>query len=207
MKQSALSPVDRRIHESDTIAAVLPLERRDELAELLTDQDVATLRHLVDKGTGENTLRALTLDLAYLQAWSLAATGRSLPWPAPEALLLKFVADHLWDPQKRQEDTQHGMPREVEQNLRIQGFLKTVARMRQTPCAVVWPPGRPSQNGEASLAPSPPLPSNPPFVWLSALRRGPVNVGVPRPSPVMFWQRCWPPARATVCAICVTGLS
>ena len=31
----------------------------------------------------------------YLQAWSLAATGRSLLWPAPEALLLKFVAHHL----------------------------------------------------------------------------------------------------------------
>jgi hypothetical protein len=51
---------------------------------------------------GENTLRALTSDLAYLQAWSLAATGSPLPWPAPEALLLKFVAHHLWDPQKRE---------------------------------------------------------------------------------------------------------
>lgn len=74
---------------------------------------------------GENTLRALTSDLAYLQAWSLAATGKSLPWPAPEALLLKFVAHHLWDPQKRQEDPEHGMPLEVAQNLRIQGFLKS----------------------------------------------------------------------------------
>ena len=50
-------------------------------------------------------LRALTSDLAYLQAWSLAATGKSLPWPAPEALLLKFVAHHLWDPEKREVDT------------------------------------------------------------------------------------------------------
>jgi len=79
--------VDRRAHELDTIAAVLPLERRDELAELLTDQNVDTLRHLVNEGMAENTLRALTSDLAYLQAWSLAATGRSLSWPAPEALL------------------------------------------------------------------------------------------------------------------------
>ncbi|MGF9566830.1 site-specific integrase [Neorhizobium sp. BT27B] len=119
-----MSAVDRRAHELDTIAAVLPMERRDELAELLTDQDVATLRHLVNEGMGENTLRALTSDLAYLQAWSLAATSKSLPWPAPEALLLKFVAHHLWDPQRRQEDPQHGMPTEVEQNLRSQGFLK-----------------------------------------------------------------------------------
>ncbi len=119
-----MSAVDRRAHELDTIAAVLPMERRDELAELLTDQDVETLRHLVNEGMGANTLRALTSDLAYLQAWSLAATGKSLPWPAPEALLLKFVAHHLWDPAKRENDPKHGMPVEVDENLRGQGFLK-----------------------------------------------------------------------------------
>lgn len=125
-KRSADDAVDRRAYDLDTIAAVLPMERRDELAELLTDQDVETLRHLVNEGMGENTLRALTSDLAYLQAWSLAATGRSLPWPAPEALLLKFVAHHLWDPARRETDPEHGMPAEVEQNLRGQGFLKVV---------------------------------------------------------------------------------
>ncbi|WP_313606799.1 site-specific integrase [Rhizobium sp.] len=118
--------VDRRAHELDTIAAVLPLDRRDELAELLTDKDVETLRHLVNEGMGENTLRALTSDLAYLQAWSLAATKKSLPWPAPEALLLKFVAHHLWDPAKRETDPEHGMPAEVDQNLRGQGLLKLI---------------------------------------------------------------------------------
>ncbi|MCY1667404.1 site-specific integrase [Rhizobium sp. SL86] len=117
--------VSRRLEELDTIAAVLPMERRDELAELLTDQDVETLRHLVNEGMGANTLRALTSDLAYLQAWSLAATGRSLPWPAPEALLLKFVAHHLWDPEKRLTDPGHGMPAEVEDKLRLQGFLRS----------------------------------------------------------------------------------
>jgi integrase len=116
--------VSRRLEELDTIAAVLPLERRDELAELLTDQDVETLRHLVNEGMGANTLRALTSDLSYLQAWSLAATGRSLPWPAPEALLLKFVAHHLWDPEKRLTDPGHGMPTDIEDKLRLQGFLR-----------------------------------------------------------------------------------
>ena len=82
-KRPAGNAIDRRAHELDTIAAVLPLERRDELAELLTDQDIETLRHLVNEGMGANTLRALTSDLAYLQAWSLAASGRSLSWPAP----------------------------------------------------------------------------------------------------------------------------
>ncbi|MCL6654812.1 integrase [Agrobacterium rubi] len=121
-----MSGLDRRLSELDTIAAVLPLERRDELAELLTDQDIETLRHLVNEGMGANTLRALTSDLAYLQAWSLAATGTSLPWPAPEALLLKFVAHHLWDPEKRISDLGHGMPQNVDHLLREQGFLKSI---------------------------------------------------------------------------------
>ncbi|NTF10621.1 site-specific integrase [Agrobacterium rubi] len=118
--------VERRAEELDTIASVLPLERRDELAELLTDQDIETLRHLVNTGMGANTLRALTSDLAYLEAWGLAATGKSLPWPAPEALLLKFVAHHLWDPEKKTTDPDHGMPAYVDDKLRKQGFLKSI---------------------------------------------------------------------------------
>lgn len=123
---SSSDTLARRVEDLDTIASVLPIERRDELAELLTDQDVDTLRHLVNEGMGANTLRALTSDLAYLQAWSLAATARSLPWPAPEALLLKFVAHHLWDAAKRLTDPEHGMPADVEQKLRLQGFLRTL---------------------------------------------------------------------------------
>ncbi|CAN7770234.1 site-specific integrase [Rhizobium leguminosarum] len=124
--KKSLTAVERRAEELDTIAAVLPIDRRDELAELLTDQDVETLRHLVNQGMGDNTLRALTSDLTYLEAWALAATKKSLPWPAPEALLLKFVAHHLWDPQHHETDPDHGMPAAVEENLRGQGFLKSV---------------------------------------------------------------------------------
>lgn len=125
-KIARLSGVERRAVELDTIASVLPIDRRDELAELLTDHDIETLRHLVNEGMGANTLRAITSDLAYLEAWALAATKKSLPWPAPEALLLKFVAQHLWDPQKRATDPDHGMPAEVDESLRRQGFLKSV---------------------------------------------------------------------------------
>lgn len=82
MNRSSSRSIENRTEALDTIAAVLPIERGDELAELLTDQDVETLRHLVNEGMGENTLRALTSDLAYLQAWSLATTKNSLPWPA-----------------------------------------------------------------------------------------------------------------------------
>jgi integrase len=126
MTTSRETALGRRLDQLDTIAAVLPMERRDELAELLTDQDVETLRHLVNEGMGANTLRALASDLAYLQAWSLAATGRPLAWPAPEALLLKFVAHHLWDAEKRLTDPEHGMPAAVEDKLRLQGLLRMV---------------------------------------------------------------------------------
>ena len=125
-RPASLSNIERRAVELDTIASVLPIERRDELAELLTDQDLETLKYLVNHGMGDNTLRALTSDLAYLEAWGLAATGQSLPWPAPEALLLKFVAHHLWDPERRATDPNHGMPAEVDENLRGQGFLKSI---------------------------------------------------------------------------------
>lgn len=127
IEMSTMSPdTGRRAEALDTIAAVLPVERRDELAKLLTDQDIETLRHLVNEGMGANTLRALTSDLAYLQAWCLAATGSPLPWPAPEALLLKFVAHHLWNPQERLVQAQHGMPAEVEDILRSRGFLRAL---------------------------------------------------------------------------------
>jgi len=39
----------------------------DALAELLTDQDVETLKP-VERGVGDNTSRALTSDLAHLKA-------------------------------------------------------------------------------------------------------------------------------------------
>lgn len=91
--RSDVASVDRRAEELDTIAAVLPTERREELAVLLTDQDVDTLRHPVNEGMGVNTLR--TSDLAYLQARSMATAGQPPPWPATEAPLLKFVAHHL----------------------------------------------------------------------------------------------------------------
>ncbi|NTB97227.1 site-specific integrase [Agrobacterium tumefaciens] len=123
-KSAGLSSVDRRAVELDTIASVLPIERRDELAELLTDRDIETLRYLVNEGMGANTLRALTSDLAYIEAWGLAVTQKSLPWPAPEALLLKFVAHHLWDPKRKESGPEHGMPDDVADNLRRQGFLR-----------------------------------------------------------------------------------
>lgn len=90
----------------------------------MTDDDVATLKHLASEGMGDNTLRALASDLGYLESWCQLATGSPLPWPAPEGLLLKFIAHHLWDPDKRVEDPSHGMPEAVEFGLRSQRLLR-----------------------------------------------------------------------------------
>lgn len=109
----------------DALDAILPFDRRTKLAELLTDDDVATLKHLAKQGLGDNTMRALTSDLAYLEGWAKASTGAPLPWPAPEALLIKFVAQHLWDPHQQTIDAAHGMPEMVAVDLRDAGLLKS----------------------------------------------------------------------------------
>src|SRR5215207_9847251 len=127
MPRTALpSPPDgelTRANQLDALAGVLPPERRDQLAALLTDQDVATLRHLVEQGMGENTVRALASDLGYLESWAQVSTGAVLPWPAPEPLVMKFIAHHLWDPVKREIDASHGMPAEVAACMRSDGLL------------------------------------------------------------------------------------
>ncbi|MBB5577862.1 integrase [Rhizobium paranaense] len=122
---SAADPVLQRAEELDALDAILPFARRDQLATLLTDEDVATLKHLAREGMGANALRALASDLGYLEAWCELSTGTPLPWPAPESLLLKFVAHHLWDPVERAEDPSHGMPLDVEAGMRLQGLLRT----------------------------------------------------------------------------------
>jgi integrase len=120
-----LDPETRRALQLDALAAILPMDRRDRLAELLTDDDAETLKHLAREGMGENSLRALASDLAYLEAWAVAAAGQPLPWPASEALALKFVAHHLWDQSKRASDPKHGMPADVAESLRAEGLLRS----------------------------------------------------------------------------------
>ncbi|WP_338825507.1 site-specific integrase (plasmid) [Bradyrhizobium septentrionale] len=121
----AADPETRRALELNTLSAILPLDRRDMLAELLTDDDVATLKHLAKEGIGENSLRALASDLAYLEGWARTATTEPLPWPAPEALALKFVAHHMWDPARRETDPRHGMPAEIAQSMRTAGLMRS----------------------------------------------------------------------------------
>jgi integrase len=114
----------RRAETLDVLDAIFPFERREQLAVLLTDDDVATVKRLVDDRKRENTIRALVSDLGYLQAWSLATTERVLPWPAPEEMVLAFIADHLTSREETTRDRSHGMPRHVEESLRQQNLLR-----------------------------------------------------------------------------------
>lgn len=107
------------------LISVVSSEHQELVSELLTEADLNTLKHLARKGTPENSLRALTSDLAYLEAWCLAATGEALPWPAPESLALKFIAHHLYDATERARDPDHGMPAAVDAALRARDLLRT----------------------------------------------------------------------------------
>ena len=78
-------PETRRALQLDALAAILPMDRRDRLAQILTDDDVATLKHLAREGMGENSLRALASDLAYLEAWAQAATRGPCSGQRPRA--------------------------------------------------------------------------------------------------------------------------
>ena len=138
MSKKSLSPIERRAEELDTIAAVLPMERRDEL----TDQDVATLRHLVNEGMGQNTLRALASDLA-LPAGLVARRNRCLPALAGAGRFAsQFVAHHLWDPEKRKTEPDHGMPRPLPKACEPKGFCGRSARTPPILSADGLRPGR-----------------------------------------------------------------
>lgn len=109
----------------DMLAGVLPMAARDRLADSLDAAEIDTLAHLAKAGTGANSLRALASDLAYLEAWSHAATDAALAWPASETSVLRFIAHHLWDEEERAKNPEHGMPESVDSALRAEGRLRS----------------------------------------------------------------------------------
>jgi integrase len=109
----------------DALAGFLPLATRDRLAETLSLAEIETLTHLAKTGTGPNSLRALSSDLAYLEAWARASTAEPLAWPASETTVLRFIAHHLWDEAEHEKNPEHGMPETVADTLRAAGRLKS----------------------------------------------------------------------------------
>jgi len=81
---------------------------------------------------GANTLRALTSDLAYLEAGGMAATETALPWPVREALPPKVRRPSPSGIRKsRSADLDHDTPAEVGESLRGQGGPHAPATLRR----------------------------------------------------------------------------
>jgi hypothetical protein len=143
------------------------MDRRDRLAQLLTDDDVETLKHLARRGMGENTLRAWPRTSPISRHGPFAATGAPLHWPAAEAALLKNTA-------KREAQRKHGMPQNVAESLREDRLLRsenphapaTVRRRLSS-----WPP---YTAGAGSRGHSPPLPCGRRCDWRFGRRFVPV---------------------------------
>jgi hypothetical protein len=167
-----LDPKTRRALQLDALAAILPMDRRDRLAELLTDDDVESLKHLAREGMGENSLRALASDLAYLEAWAVAVAGQPLPWPASEALALKFVAHHLWDQSKRASDPKHGMPATLPRACGRKACCARRVPMPQTPSGGAWRAGAHCTVGKGSADRSLHRVCAPPCGWPFERRHG-----------------------------------
>lgn len=106
--------------------SILPARQVENLEQELSREDVATLTYLVNQGMGANTLRALVSDITYIETWCKLATGHDLIWPAPESLILKFIAHHLYDSARHEIDKSHGMPEEVAEALIRVGVLKQI---------------------------------------------------------------------------------
>ena len=117
---------------ADVLVQILPVAAAERLAGHLTPSDVDTLRDLVRAAVPPNTVRAVTSDLTYLEAWSRAATGAPLSWPPSEADGLRFVAHHLFRSEEREvrlasndaAAAGYGMPASIEAELRETRVLR-----------------------------------------------------------------------------------
>ncbi len=118
----------KRAAEFDVLSADLPIDRRDQLAALLTDDDVATLKHLAHNGMGDNTMRALASDLAYLEAWCLAVTGTPLPLARVGKPVFEILCPPSVGSRRTRKHPEHGMPEELAVALQAKGTLRSAER-------------------------------------------------------------------------------
>jgi integrase len=113
-----------RAETLDILDSIFPFDRRDQLAQLLTDEDTLILKRLAQRNIAQNTLRALASDLGYLQAWARATTERPLPWPTPEEMVHAFISQHLRCAAAAPDGQSDCMPRHVEDSLRQRTLLR-----------------------------------------------------------------------------------
>jgi len=105
------------------LISVVGLDSESLVESLLSDGEIDSLKKIIRNGTPLNTLRAYVSDLTYLEAWCQAATGAALPWPAPQELVLKFIAHHA-DSSAPNEEPAFNMPLTVRQSLSSKGISK-----------------------------------------------------------------------------------
>lgn len=106
--------------EGESVSAELPGGRE---ADRLTDRERETLTGLVREGVPANTRKALATSLRYLAAWSELAGEGSLAWPAPPALIHRFLAHHLGP---------EGVPEEIHDGLVRLGLARVRRPSRAT---------------------------------------------------------------------------
>jgi len=105
------------------LISVVGIDSESLVGSLLSDGELDALKQIIRNGTPLNTLRAYVSDLTYLEAWSQASTGASLPWPAPQDLILKFIAHHA-DSSAQGDEPNFNMPIEARQALAAKGVSK-----------------------------------------------------------------------------------
>ena len=115
--------VQRRAEALDALRLRLPFDRREVLAELLTDEDVETLRHLAKQGIGENSLRArFRPRLSRSPAGCRHRKTATLLGAGGTADQVRGASSV--GPSHAQTDLAHGMPQEVTVTLQAQGLLR-----------------------------------------------------------------------------------
>ena len=126
------------------------MDRRDSLAQLLTDDDVETLKHLAREGTGENTCGRSRRIPSNLPTWADAATGPPLLWPAIEALALKFAAITSGIRRSARAIPDMGCLRTLPKSLQGERLLRYDGPPARTPSSSAWRAGALCTGGKGS---------------------------------------------------------
>lgn len=119
-----LRPVSRMVATQDAVHMGLPgaVETGG-----LGDLDAAereTLHVLLGAGIAANSRLALVKDARYLAGWWAAVNGGPMPWPAPPSAVVRFLVHHLYDPEERRRNPDHGMPQAVEERMVASGLKR-----------------------------------------------------------------------------------
>lgn len=90
------------------------------------DADRDTISHLLRAGIGEHSMRAIRSDIRYISTWHQLTAGNDLQWPPSRDTVILFIAHHLWDPEMKERNPDHGMPDDVRKIMRELGLLRTL---------------------------------------------------------------------------------